>query len=48
LEAFFDFIVAIGGTRLDQDNDTLKELLKKNCNKEIMMTVYSSKTQSIR
>ena len=28
LEAFFDFIVAIGNTRLDQDNDTLKNLLK--------------------
>lgn len=28
LEAFFDFIVAIDGTRLDQDNETLKEVLK--------------------
>ena len=28
LEAFFDFIVAIGNTRLNQDNDTLKNLLK--------------------
>lgn len=48
LEAFFDFIVAIGPTRLDQDNDTLKELLKKNADKEIAMTIYSSKTQNIR
>jgi hypothetical protein len=48
LQAFFDFIVAIDGIRLDKDNDTLKELLKKNCNKEIKMTVYSSKTQNIR
>lgn len=48
LEAFFDFVVAIGNTRLDQDNDTLKELLKTNIDKEILMTVYSSKTQTIR
>lgn len=48
LEAFFDFIVAIGNTRLDQDNDTLKELLKSNVDKELTITVYSSKTQSVR
>ncbi|PSN44501.1 hypothetical protein C0J52_09066 [Blattella germanica] len=48
LEAFFDFVVAIGTTRLDQDNDTLKELLKANIDKEVRMTVYSSKTQSVR
>lgn len=40
--------MAIGTTRLDRDNDTLKELLKANLDKEIKMTVYSSKTQSIR
>jgi predicted metalloprotease with PDZ domain len=38
LEAFFDFVVAIGNTRLDQDNDTLKELLKSNKEKEIKVT----------
>ncbi|RZF42648.1 hypothetical protein LSTR_LSTR001443 [Laodelphax striatellus] len=48
LEAFFDFIIAIGNTRLDQDNDTLKDLLKANTDKEMKMTVYSSKTQSVR
>jgi len=48
LEAFFDFVVAIGNTRLDQDNDTLKNLLKANIEKEISMTVYSSKSQTIR
>ena len=47
LEAFFDFIVAIGKTRLDQDNDTLKDLLKVNMEKEITMTVYSSKTKQV-
>uniref|UniRef100_A0A1L8DVX2 Putative golgi reassembly stacking protein grasp65 n=1 Tax=Nyssomyia neivai TaxID=330878 RepID=A0A1L8DVX2_9DIPT len=48
LEAFFDFIVAIGNTRLDQDNDSLKELLKLNVEKDIKMVVYSSKTQTVR
>lgn len=48
LEAFFDFIVAIENVRLDQDNDTLKELLKKNVGCTIKMMVYSSKSQSVR
>jgi len=48
LEAFFDFIVAIGNTRLDYDNDTLKHLLKANIEKEISMTIYSSKSQTVR
>lgn len=48
LEAFFDFIIAIDNIRLDQDNDTLKELLKSNTNKAIKVTVYSSKTQTVR
>uniref|UniRef100_A0A1B6C4M3 PDZ GRASP-type domain-containing protein n=1 Tax=Clastoptera arizonana TaxID=38151 RepID=A0A1B6C4M3_9HEMI len=48
LEAFFDFIVAIESIRLDQDNDTLKEMLKAGIDKDVKMTVYSSKTQSVR
>ncbi|KAF7385713.1 hypothetical protein HZH66_011555 [Vespula vulgaris] len=48
LEAFFDFIVSIGNTRLDQDNHILKDLLKANVDKEVIITVYSSKTQSVR
>lgn len=48
LEAFFDFIVAIAGTRLDQDNDMLKELLRQNVDKSVRITVYSSKTQTVR
>ncbi|KAL1451357.1 hypothetical protein WDU94_005743, partial [Cyamophila willieti] len=48
LEAFFDFIVAIDNIRLDQDNDTLKELLKNGIDKELKMSVYSSKTQDVR
>lgn len=48
LEAFFDFIVAIGNTRLNQDDDTLKSLLRTNIEKPVQMVVYSSKTQSVR
>ncbi|CAH0720817.1 unnamed protein product, partial [Brenthis ino] len=48
LEPFFDFIVAIENTRLDQDNDTLKTLLKQNIDKTIKMLIYSTKTQSVR
>ncbi|XP_041977178.1 Golgi reassembly-stacking protein 2 [Aricia agestis] len=48
LEPFFDFIVAIENTRLDQDNDTLKTLLKQNIDKTIKMLVYSTKSQSVR
>ncbi|XP_013781588.1 Golgi reassembly-stacking protein 2-like [Limulus polyphemus] len=48
LESFFDFIVAVGKTRLSQDNDYLKEVLKANEEKPVIMTVYSSKTQNVR
>lgn len=48
MESFFDFILAIDQTRLNQDNDNLKELLAANLNKETKLTVYSSKTQTIR
>jgi len=48
LEAFFDFIVSIGNMRLNQDNETLKELLKTNVEKPIKMLVYSSKTSKVR
>ncbi|CAF0827525.1 unnamed protein product [Didymodactylos carnosus] len=48
LEAYFDFIVTINGLRLDQDNDTLKEVLKQNVAKPVELLVYSSKTQSVR
>ncbi|XP_071039049.1 Golgi reassembly-stacking protein 2 [Parasteatoda tepidariorum] len=48
LEAFFDFIVAVGTTRLNQDNDTLKEILKVNIERPLQMTVYSTKSQTVR
>ncbi|CAG2184099.1 unnamed protein product, partial [Oppiella nova] len=48
LEAYFDFIIAIGNTRLNQDNDALKEILKTSIDKPLKMTVYNSKTQTVR
>ncbi|XP_064863647.1 Golgi reassembly-stacking protein 2-like isoform X3 [Oncorhynchus nerka] len=48
LEPFFDFIISISATRLNKDNDTLKDLLKVNVEKPIKMLVYSSKTLELR
>ncbi|EPB73635.1 GRASP55/65 family protein [Ancylostoma ceylanicum] len=48
LEPFFDFIVSIGNIRLDKDNDTMKEILKQHVEKPIELTVYNSKTQTVR
>ncbi|ESO04781.1 hypothetical protein HELRODRAFT_78857 [Helobdella robusta] len=48
LEAFFDFILCIGNTRLNQDNELLKDLLKANIDKPVKMLVYSSKTGQLR
>lgn len=48
LEPFFDFIVSINSTRLNKDNDTLKDLLKANVEKPVRMLVYSSKTLELR
>ncbi|XP_051259411.1 Golgi reassembly-stacking protein 2 isoform X1 [Dicentrarchus labrax] len=48
LEPFFDFIISILDTRLNKDNDTLKELLKMNVERPIKMLLYSSKTLAVR
>ncbi|KAM3866071.1 Golgi reassembly-stacking protein 2-like [Diretmus argenteus] len=48
LEPFFDFIVSINNTRLNKDNDTLKDLLKASVEKPVRMLVYSSKTLELR
>nr|CAD2160177.1 unnamed protein product [Meloidogyne enterolobii] len=48
LEPFFDFIVAIGNDRLDKDNDSFKEILKQHMDKPLELTVYNSKTQTVR
>ncbi|XP_038157116.1 Golgi reassembly-stacking protein 2 [Cyprinodon tularosa] len=48
LEPFFDFIISVCDTRLNRDNDTLKELLRVNVEKPVKMLLYNSKTQSVR
>ncbi|XP_056315359.1 Golgi reassembly-stacking protein 2 [Danio aesculapii] len=48
LEPFFDFIVSINNTRLNKDNDTLKDILKASVEKPVKMQVYSSKTLELR
>lgn len=48
LEAFFDFIIAIGNTRLDRDDDTFKRLLKEHEERPLKMLVYSSKSLKTR
>ncbi|CAH1992439.1 unnamed protein product [Acanthoscelides obtectus] len=48
LQPFFDFIISINGVRLDRDNDTLKQILKNGIGKQLPMTIYSCKTQSVR
>ena len=48
IQSFFDFIVAINGIRLDRDNDTLKQVLKKGIGKQLPLTIYNSKTQTVR
>nr|XP_020452069.1 Golgi reassembly-stacking protein 2 [Monopterus albus] len=48
LEPFFDFIISVCDTRLNKDNDTLKELLKMNVERPVKILLYSSKTLAIR
>ncbi|XP_035172686.1 Golgi reassembly-stacking protein 1 [Oxyura jamaicensis] len=48
LEPFFDFIIAIGHTRLNKENSTLKDLLKANAEKAVKLEVYNIKTMKIR
>lgn len=43
-----DFLSSVNIAFQDQDNDTLKELLKAGIDQELKMTVYSRKTQSVR
>ena len=48
LEAYFDFIVTIQGLRLDQESDTLIEILKVHLNKQVLLGVYNIKGRSWR
>eukprot|EP00062_Callorhinchus_milii_P022023 gi/632979369/ref/XP_007906430.1/ PREDICTED: Golgi reassembly-stacking protein 1 [Callorhinchus milii] len=48
LEPFFDFILTVGNTRLNRENDTLKDLLKANVEKAVKLEVYSMKVAKVR
>ncbi|XP_067824074.1 Golgi reassembly-stacking protein 1-like [Heptranchias perlo] len=48
LEPFFDFILTMGHTRLNKDNDTFKDLLKANAEKPVKLEVYSMKAAKVR
>ncbi|NXJ92678.1 GORS1 protein, partial [Corythaixoides concolor] len=48
LEPFFDFIIAIGHTRLNKENNMLKDLLKANVEKAVKLQVYNIKTMKMR
>eukprot|EP00911_Craspedida_sp_UC1_P003014 UC1_evm1s2201 len=48
LEAFFDFIIAVNGVRLAEDNDFLRVTCSQNIDKPVPLLVYSSKDQSVR
>ncbi|CAL1582338.1 unnamed protein product [Knipowitschia caucasica] len=47
-EPFFDFIISVSDTRLNTDNDLLKEVLMAHVEMPVQMLVYSSKTQCVR
>ncbi|CAD5209884.1 unnamed protein product [Bursaphelenchus xylophilus] len=48
LEAFFDFIVAVGNKRLDRDDESFKQILNQSVDKPLELTVYNSKSQTVR
>ncbi|XP_067880548.1 Golgi reassembly-stacking protein 2-like isoform X3 [Heterodontus francisci] len=48
LEPFFDFIISAGDTRLDKDDNALRELLLGNVEKSLKMAIYNTKTQAVR
>ncbi|XP_012663497.1 Golgi reassembly-stacking protein 1 isoform X1 [Otolemur garnettii] len=48
LEPYFDFILTIGHSRLNKENDTLRALLKANVEKPVKLEVFSMKTMRVR
>ncbi|XP_071347464.1 Golgi reassembly-stacking protein 1a [Trachinotus anak] len=48
LQPFFDFILSLDNKRLNEENDLLKELLKANMERAVMMEVYSTKSTRVR
>jgi hypothetical protein len=48
MQAYFDFLVSIDGVRLNQENDTLKQILEKYMDKPVKVSLYNSKTRTTR
>ncbi|XP_004581762.2 Golgi reassembly-stacking protein 1 isoform X1 [Ochotona princeps] len=48
LEPYFDFIITIGHSRLNKENDTLKALLRANVEKPVKLEVFNMKTMKVR
>ncbi|MEE6467366.1 hypothetical protein FKM82_007216 [Ascaphus truei] len=48
LEPFFDFIIAIGHSKLNKENSMFKDLLKANVEKPVKLEVYNTKTMKVR
>ncbi|XP_073437607.1 Golgi reassembly-stacking protein 1 isoform X2 [Dendrobates tinctorius] len=48
LEPFFDFVTAIGHSRLIKENSMFKDLLKANMEKPVKLEVYNTKTLKVR
>ncbi|XP_048379410.1 Golgi reassembly-stacking protein 2-like isoform X3 [Stegostoma tigrinum] len=48
LEPFFDFIISAGDTRLDKDDNVLRDLLLGHVEKSLKMAIYNTKTQAVR
>nr|XP_040027087.1 Golgi reassembly-stacking protein 1-like [Gasterosteus aculeatus aculeatus] len=48
LQPFFDFILSLDNKRLNEESDLLKDVLKANTERAVMMQVYSTKTTRLR
>eukprot|EP00051_Salpingoeca_urceolata_P013674 m.172612 g.172612 ORF g.172612 m.172612 type:complete len:374 (-) comp17860_c0_seq1:277-1398(-) len=48
LESFFDFIIAVNGVRMSEDNEYLKTVSSQNIDKPIKLSVYSAKDHTVR
>lgn len=48
LKAYFDFIVAIGNTRFNKEDGSLREILKASVDEKLKMIVYNTRTKRTR
>ncbi|XP_028328352.1 Golgi reassembly-stacking protein 1a [Gouania willdenowi] len=48
LQPYFDFILSLDQRRLNEENDSLKEILKANMERAVKMEVYSIKSTRVR